>query len=567
MTALRWLAVVSGSAAILTGTYHAFWRAWICDDAYITFRYARNLVEGHGLVFNAGERVEGYTNFLWTLWCAAGLSLGSSAEAWSIVWGVMAYVGSIALLVVHHRILRRGGEVPLTICVAALMAALHPDWAIYATCGLETSALTFLALAGYLLLTSGETCAWRQAASGLVFATATLTRPDAILLAGVGGLYLIWRGRPRWIAVARYLAVFAVVYVPPTLWRVWYYGSFFPNTYYAKSAYLPWWDQGLAYVGLYFERYWVLLLGPALLVVSILVRLSGRRPAGPLVSPAAWLALGFTLVHTLYVARIGGDFMYARMLIPVTPFLMILFERGLCVLPASRRITCLSLSLVAVVVVAVMPPPVTDTVRRHGVVNEWMYYRQARLDDWYERAASVLERYLADLPARVAFLGSEARLMYAARIPVAVEAETGLTDPFIARQELTRRGRVGHEKTAPLDYLVGQRKVHFVFQPLAPEVLKMADSLPAWEVRFDELQGWLLHWDGALMAELRSRGASFKDFPMELDRLIASLDDLDDEAAAILYEKLKLFYFVHAEDPLREARFLERLGRGGRGKG
>ena len=52
---------------------------------------------------------------------------------------------------------------------------------------------------------------------------------------------------------------------------------------------------------------------------------------------------------------------------------------------------------------------------------------------------------------------------------------------------------------------------------------------------------------------------------MELDRLIASLDDLDDAAAAILYEKLKLFYFVHAEDPLREARFLERLGRSGGG--
>src|SRR5512144_1358529 len=40
---------------------------WLCDDAYISFRYVRNFVEGRGLVFNAGERVEGYTNFLWVL--------------------------------------------------------------------------------------------------------------------------------------------------------------------------------------------------------------------------------------------------------------------------------------------------------------------------------------------------------------------------------------------------------------------------------------------------------------------------------------------------------------------
>ena len=40
---------------------------FIQDDAFISFRYAKNLIEGNGLVFNVGERVEGYTNFLWTI--------------------------------------------------------------------------------------------------------------------------------------------------------------------------------------------------------------------------------------------------------------------------------------------------------------------------------------------------------------------------------------------------------------------------------------------------------------------------------------------------------------------
>ena len=46
--------------------------AWfLTDDAFISFRYARNLLEGNGLVFNPGERVEGYSNFLWVLELAA----------------------------------------------------------------------------------------------------------------------------------------------------------------------------------------------------------------------------------------------------------------------------------------------------------------------------------------------------------------------------------------------------------------------------------------------------------------------------------------------------------------
>jgi hypothetical protein len=50
------------------------------EDAFISFRYASNLIQGHGLVYNVGERVEGYTNFLWTLILAGGMALG--ADSW-----------------------------------------------------------------------------------------------------------------------------------------------------------------------------------------------------------------------------------------------------------------------------------------------------------------------------------------------------------------------------------------------------------------------------------------------------------------------------------------------------
>ncbi len=54
---------VALGAAIAALTALAWRNRFVQDDAFISFRYARHLVEGHGLVWNPGERVEGYTNF------------------------------------------------------------------------------------------------------------------------------------------------------------------------------------------------------------------------------------------------------------------------------------------------------------------------------------------------------------------------------------------------------------------------------------------------------------------------------------------------------------------------
>ena len=62
---LALLLVTAPWGGLLAWLSHVAW--FLCDDAFISFRYARNLLKGHGLVFNPGEYVEGYSNFLWTL--------------------------------------------------------------------------------------------------------------------------------------------------------------------------------------------------------------------------------------------------------------------------------------------------------------------------------------------------------------------------------------------------------------------------------------------------------------------------------------------------------------------
>ena len=72
-------------AALVPYAWLAWRFRWLCDDAYISFRYARHLAEGAGLRFNPGESppVEGYSNFLWTLWLALGELAGVAATTTS----------------------------------------------------------------------------------------------------------------------------------------------------------------------------------------------------------------------------------------------------------------------------------------------------------------------------------------------------------------------------------------------------------------------------------------------------------------------------------------------------
>src|SRR5439155_1209101 len=90
-------AVLVTAAALLA--FHVRTYAFLCDDAFISFRYARNFAHGHGLVFNPGfERVEGYSNFLWVVVLAGLDRLGleppraSLLLSWAstlLLWGLV----------------------------------------------------------------------------------------------------------------------------------------------------------------------------------------------------------------------------------------------------------------------------------------------------------------------------------------------------------------------------------------------------------------------------------------------------------------------------------------------
>jgi len=101
----RYYALIIATAALLP---HARLFDFVTDDAYISFRYARNLALSGQLVFNLGERVEGYTNFLWTVVLALGIKLGWGPVALSRFLGVALGIGTLAVVV--RMSLRLAGE-------------------------------------------------------------------------------------------------------------------------------------------------------------------------------------------------------------------------------------------------------------------------------------------------------------------------------------------------------------------------------------------------------------------------------------------------------------------------
>ncbi len=177
-------------------------RVWVftIDDAYISYRYARNLARGWGLVYNHGERVEGYTNFLWTVMLGGVHAVGVDLDLGAKVLGALATLASIALV---YRLALRVRRVTWIPCLATWVVASSMVFTGYGVFGLETPLFSALVLGGGLLflneedgaqggvsLPRGRAFPW----SAIVFGAAALTRPEAPLYFG---LWMLLQRGPR----------------------------------------------------------------------------------------------------------------------------------------------------------------------------------------------------------------------------------------------------------------------------------------------------------------------------------------------------------------------------------
>ena len=549
----------------------AFLRAssliWIADDAYASFRYADNWAHGLGLVFNPHERVEGITNPLWTL--ALGLldRWGFDVERSSTTIGVLAYLSCVPLLIVACRVTGMRRILP----VAAVIAIADPDLATFASGGLETQAFTVSVLASYAFAFAGS-AVQSGLVTGFFAAISGMLRPDGVVF--VPALMLAFIGKSRRRGLIPYLLLSFLALAAFHGWRRLYYGSWLPNTYYAKSAFLSWWSQGAIYLGYFAQRHAsVLTAGVALSTITIVIaiRHARRTPRSSfqtrqperihhLLSQLG-VAWAMIVVYTLIVVRVGGDFMYARLLVPIIPLLAIAVQLPLDYLLHDKRALHASAGVTVAGLLFVAPCPVdTDIVSHHGIVDERAYY-QGGLVDLIERNASNLRECLSGYPFRAAIYGGELRLAYRARYPYAIEAHAGLTDWTIAHQPLSTRRRVGHEKSADAAYLVLTQRAHFATSPLYAQLSDPNGFIPEVYANLCGTEARLLHWDPAFNEFARARGAVVPDYPAWLDQILARVNSMPDSWVKRQWDLARHFYFEHVSDPARASVFETRLHR------
>ena len=274
------LAIVVAVLALtvsITGFY--LHRQFINDDAYISLRYAYNLIQGNGLVWNPGERVEGYTNFLHILLTGGLGALGLNLVVAARLVNGTAFVVMVLMLAAY--VLRRqkvdGQEcdrlvalVPITLVMTASPLI---GW-VYG--GLEGPLLAMFCTGGilhFLRALEQDNHTRSLVTSSLFFAGATLTRPDGVLFVAASLCILIVvtkrDGRPILVPILSFALPFAAVYGSYFLWRYSYYGQLMPLTFYVKATGFDLYKAaaGLQYIGRFLiaPPYLLAMLAPALL--------------------------------------------------------------------------------------------------------------------------------------------------------------------------------------------------------------------------------------------------------------------------------------------------------------
>jgi hypothetical protein len=458
-TKISWAILILMLIALLA--VHIQMLAGLTDDAYISFRYSKNLAQGQGLRWNpGGEKVEGYTNFLWVLIGALGFLLLPDRLP-----QLMSGLGILFLLATIWIFLRmlalQFPDKRLTSVVGVFFLAASGPLVLWSTSGLETMMFAMLTTAGFLsflqYLKTVRTKYYRQVwiISLLLF----LTRPDGIIFAVVMGCYfLLWqKGLFRRERLLPFLTFFLLPFLAYNIWRIAYFGNWLPNTFYAKAtgAALNQIKKG----GLYLFDFSLVYLLPLFpLALYLIVHRIRTAADGRHFKTVSLLFLG---VFTVYILLVGGDYMAMyRFFVPLLPLLYLLITGEFLQIAGSGKNTLGFLLLAAAVLITFLPStPLDRPIWGGNHPYHYGCYEGYRTEQWY------LNRYITigKLFGQIKRSAAESIVIPAIGAVgyycgMNVIDYYGLTEPHIARMAKKTFGEnfPGHEKT-DIDFILSKK--------------------------------------------------------------------------------------------------------------
>jgi hypothetical protein len=523
---------------VLSEHYSRLLRGNISDDAMTSMQYAKNLAEGNGLVFNVGERVEGYTNFLWVM---VMTPLYAFSKALGIAFVPLVNHLNVAIAaavtgMTYWLGVRLWGKGHLATWVAVFLLVVDNAFTTWAVLGLEVHFLALWMLLALAALRS--TLRYRAVWAGLALLAAHLTRPDAALFgACVIGNELLealldWKRSDRKVA-ARALraaltstAVWVVPYAAYFIWHYAYYGWPFPNTYYLKlGGAIDGWARGLDYTVEFLQvRAWVPLAG-VLAIVSVRDK-------------TVRTLLIYVVLHVVYVMYAGGDFMPGhRFFVPELPHFALLVGAAVAVvwkgfqLRRVRRwfsargvepamIAGFSLAT-AIGVLALLALRQRELGPLNLTIASWGedHGRQRLLMAWLKTRKPPDASFATGLIGHTGFLTD-----------IYVIDVCGIIDPVIAHMTVKDfgHGLPGHEKLASVDYVMKKKPTYIGVYVLPADLwrygyyldgdvpadtvdgLWVRDTLPE-EGRY--IDGTRFDFDDGALPGWSATGTAFEEYP------------------------------------------------------
>lgn len=296
------------------------------DDAYISYRYGKNLMEGKGLVYNQGEFVEGYTNFLWTIITAPFTQVKSiDVSIFSGTLGLILSMGNILLVALISRLFngKLAGYLKYLILLPALFLALDDSIAFWAIGGMEFPMYTLFILGiiyNYFKINENR----KHIHYMIIFLMlCTLSRPEGNMIAVVTLLHMflfkkhIHNFRNVFFKIISAYVLFCLLYYG---FKYFYYGQLIPNTFYAKGV------TDIKMNLVLGTKYLALCVGTRIYIFIFILFIPFKKAFKDM--KQSYL-LGFVVIYITYIVAVGGDWMIAnRFFVPIIPMLYILSVIG-----------------------------------------------------------------------------------------------------------------------------------------------------------------------------------------------------------------------------------------------
>jgi len=445
------LAALALTAVVLVRT------AWVCDDAYITFRTVDNLLHGLGPRWNAPERVQAYTHPLWMLVLAAiELVTRRGPYVASVVTSLVCSLSAVSLLAL------RAARTSWQAVAGVLILTSARSFVDFSTSGLE-NALSHVLIVLYVLAIARPATTRLSAVPIAIASLLLVNRLDLVWLIGPSLVMSIAAHRSR--RAFRALAIGLTPLIAWELFSIVYYGFPVPNTAFAKvRTGIPETElliQGVRYLqeSVRHDPLTLLAIGASVVVALVASRpKTGDDSSETGADLTRALATG-QVFYLIYVLWIGGDFMSGRFL--TASLLVGALQLVAVPMPPVQQAwrIAIPIGVIGVGLLASTPSLLSGStfgaraeyVDFHGITDERSYYYPQtglmRANHAFvppDLPEAEFARWMISQGQRVATRDTVGMFGYGAATDLFVVDRFGLGDPLLARLPCTRPWRIGH---------------------------------------------------------------------------------------------------------------------------